>query len=110
MYLTLKKISSSEYRLDPTPESIALCDYFIANAISDGINADLYLNSGEVFIDGVEVEGMTISVVDGKFDPRIAQWWPYNAQYDNFFSATFEIYVEDYGGVPKGTFRVWDDD
>lgn len=112
MHLNLEKISSSEYRLDPTPESIALCDYFITNAAFDGIAAyDLFLKPGSLYIDGIEVQTLSAygtpntMILSTNFS-----WWPYHERYDDFFNMVFEVFLYDDTTFPKGTFRVVNDD
>lgn len=110
MHLNLQKISNSEYRLDPTPESIALCDYFVANAVYDGtIGYELVLNPGNLYIDGIEVQSLSTDGNDSGIIATDSYWYPYHERYDDFFLSRFEIYFED-SGFPKGTFRVFDDD
>ena len=111
IHLNLQKISDSEYRLDPTPESIALCDYFIANAAFDGAAGyELFLNPGDLYIDGIEIQGISAIGYAGGVISTASYWFPYHERYDDFFVTVFEVFWEDRGMVPKGTFRVFDDD
>lgn len=111
MHLNLQKISNSEYRLDPTPESIALCDFFIANAVFDGnIGYELFLNPGDLYIDGIEVQSLSTNGNDSGIIATDFYWWPYHERYDDFLTAIFEVFLDDRGIFPKGTFRVYDDD
>lgn len=109
MYLNLQKISNKEYRLDPTPESIAFCDYFVANAVFDGVSAwELPLNPGELYIDDIEVLSISAYDNEGVISTHF-DWGPYHGRYDNFFYPLFEVFIGDSGTFPKGTFRVYDD-
>lgn len=111
IHLNLKKISNEEYRCDPTPESMAFCDYFIANAVFDGMAAYwLFLNPGDLYIDDIEVQ--TVSAIGGRngIITLDSSWWPYHERYDDFFTGKFEIYWEDSEPFTKGTFRVYDDE
>ena len=111
MHLNLKKISDSEYRLDPTPESIALCDYFVANAVFDGVMGyELFLNPGNLYIDGIEVQIISANGNGSGIIGTDSQWWPYHERYDDFFMLMFRISFEDEGSFPKGTFIVFDDE
>ena len=111
MHLNLQKISNSEYRLDPTPESIALCDYFVANAVFDGAAAyELFLNPGDLYIDGIEVQVISTNGNGSGIMTTDSYWFPYHERYDDFLVTVFQMFLEDQGGVPKGTFRVFDDD
>lgn len=81
MNLTLNKISNSEYRLDPNPETIALADYIIENRKFDGIASyDVYFQKGMLTIDGVEVvavaaEGTSTFVSrDSWWSPHLRRW------------------------------------
>lgn len=111
MHLNLQKISNSEYRLDPTPESIALCDYFIANAVFDGTAGyELFLNQGDLYLDGIEVQTLSTYGNGSGIMTTDSYWWPYHERYDDFSTARFEMFLDDRGGYSKGTFRVFDDD
>lgn len=111
MYLNLQKISNSEYRLDPTPESIALCDYFVANAVFNGASHwELELNPGELYIDGIEVQWLDCEGYANGLRSTFGTWNPYHERYDDFIFLAFEIFYEDDYLYPKGTFRVIDDD
>lgn len=111
MHLNLQKISNSEYRLDPTPESISLCDFFIANAVFDGaVGYELFLNSGDLYIDGIEVQSLSTNGNDSGIIATDFYWWPYHERYDDFLTAIFEMFLDDRGIFPKGTIRVYDDD
>lgn len=77
MNLTLNKISNSEYRLDPNPETIALADYIIENRKFDGIASyDVYFQKGMLTIDGVEVECIT-GEGTSTFAPVRSWWYPH---------------------------------
>lgn len=107
MHLNLEKVNDEEYRLDPTPESIALCDYFISNASFDGQTMwSIFLNPGELYIDGIEV--MNIYSPDGLYGNK-TYWEPYSEVYDDFMTPVFEMYKQN-SSHPKGTLRVFDDD
>lgn len=110
IHINLVKISSDEYRADPTPESIALCDYFKKNAVFDGSAGwELNLNPGELYIDGIEVQNLSCMGTAGKdFDPSGAWWYPYHNRYDSFSGLFFSIYFAD-NLYPKGTFAVFND-
>jgi hypothetical protein len=96
--------------LDPTPESIALCDYFIANAVFDGTAAyELFLNPGDLYIDGIEVQSISANGTYGKITTD-SYWFPYHERYDDFLITVFQVFWEDRATFPKGTFRVFDDD
>ena len=89
MYLNLKKISNTEYRLDPTPESIALCDYFIENAEFEGVmNWELNIEPGHLYIDDVEVTYLRVmGYADKVFHTRDSGWYPHNSKYDFFLKS-----------------------
>lgn len=77
MNLTLNKISNSEYRLDPNPETIALVDYIIENRKFDGMQSyDVPLSKGMLTIDGVEVENISAPGTS-TFVSRNSWWSPY---------------------------------
>ena len=110
IHINLEKISNEEYRADPTPESIAFCDYFKKNAVFDGTAACILdLERGQLYIDDIEVVRVsnwgsaTELLNDG------AYWEPYHSRYDNFWSPVFHIQFEERGLYPKGTFVAWDD-
>lgn len=109
IYLNLEKVSSSEYRLDPTPESIALCDYLNENLVWNGI-ADWEINfkPGQLFIDGLEVQSISIS---GNAEIKFtnAWWYPYHSRYDEWWYLTFSIFLND-EIKPKGTMLAYNDD
>lgn len=110
LYLNLELESSGSYILNPTPDSIAFCDYFINNATFDGgMNWVLELKPGELYIDGIEVSTVSIAGSSETFIPD-ASWSPYHEIYDDFMYPWFEIYLEDQGSYKKGTFRAFDDD
>lgn len=111
IHINLVKISSDEYRADPTPESIALCDYFKKNAVFDGVVGwYLDLNPGELYIDGIEVQTISCNgTAGGAFTPNSAWWYPFHNRYDGFIDLVFFIYFED-RYYPKGTFRAINDD
>lgn len=46
--------------MDPTPESIAFADYFIQNAVYNGVHYDLYLDENMVYIDGIEQQLISV--------------------------------------------------
>lgn len=110
MYLNLEKVSSEEYRLDPTPESIALCDWLNENLKWNGqADWEIYLESGQLFIDGLEVQGIMMSGTEQKKFYHTAYWYPHHSRYDIWWSLVYEIYLDD-ELYPKGTIRVYDDD
>lgn len=112
IYLNLNEVSSDEYRLDPTPESIAICDYFLQNAVFDGTwYSDLFFGPNELYIDGIEVDMISgIGNSSTGFYAESFGWHPHDTRYDKFPSGVFSIYVTEGGDYPKGTFRVYDDD
>ena len=110
-YLELKKVNDSEYILEPTPESIALCDYIIQNAVYNGIqNYDVSFNPGELYINNCEIE--YINFIGNDFNMN---------EYDGYISP----YINKILGVkwpvpiliiglgrnyPKGYFSMYNDD
>ena len=112
IHINLVKISSDEYRADPTPGSIALCDYFKKNAVFDGAaNWSISLNPGELYIDGIEVHTLDCIGNAGGYLYEQGAWWePHHNRYDNLFALFFCIYFEDHPSFSKGTFRVINDD
>lgn len=111
MYLNLEKVARDEYKLDPTPESIALCDYLNKHLEWNGLaDWECYFKPGELFIDGVEVEYIYFSGSATEKEYRYAFWYPYYSKYDQWGTVGFEIYLDDYAGIPKGTMRAYQDD
>ena len=111
IYINLQKISDEEYRFNPTPESIALCDYFIANAVFDGSSAyELSLNTGDLYIDDIEVKELSTYGDKNGIIGTYSSWWPYHERYDDFLFPIFEICWDDRGSFPKGTFSAYDDE
>lgn len=109
IHLNLQEISNEEYRLDPTPESIALCDYFVANAVFNGASHwELELNPGELYIDGIEVQHLDCEGYADRLGTPFGTWYPCHERYNNSF-LEFEIYYKDDSLYPKGTFRVYND-
>lgn len=112
MHLNLEKVSSEEYRLDPTPESIALCDYLNENLEWNGIaDWEIQLEQGQLFIDGIEVENIYMSGTEQDKFSNNAYWYPHHSRYTTsagWFFTMFEIYLDD-SGYPKGTIRVYND-
>ena len=113
MYLNLEKVSSKEYRLDPTPESIALCDYLNENLEWNGqADWEIYLEQGQLFIDGLEVEGIMMGGNEQLKFYHSAYWYPHHSRYDEssgWWYTMYEIYLDD-ELYPKGTIRVYNDD
>ena len=114
MYLNLQKISNSEYRLDPTPESIALCDWLNENLEWNGIaDWEVYLEPGQLFIDGLEVTNIFMSGTEQEKLYNTAYWYPHHSRYTSsvgWFFTVFEIHLDDKEGYRKGTIRVYNDD
>lgn len=114
MYLNLEKVSSRAYRLDPTPESIALCDYLNENLVWNGAaDWEIYLEQGQLFIDGLEVEVISMSGDGQRKFYHSAYWYPHHSRYDTssgWWYTVYEIYLEDEGIYPKGTIIVYNDD
>lgn len=111
MYLYLTKIDSNTYRLDPTPESIALCDYFLQNGVFDGnMYVELNLQEGMLYIDDVNVTNISICYRsdDGVFYTPDSYWEPSKDYFG--LSAVKEIVLEDNDSGKKGTIIVWNDD
>lgn len=111
MHLNLQKISNSEYRLDPTPESIALCDYFLENLQFDGYASwEMNIEPGLLFIDGIEVSSISFTGdANGVESSGYAYWYPYHERYDNFIFKEFSIDTNK-NSATRGMFRVWNDD
>ena len=112
IHINLEKISNEEYRADPTPGSISFCKYFKNNAVFDGTAAwDLHLKPGELYIDDIEVQSISVMVDSlGDMLSNSAWWHPYHPRYDNFFSLFFHIAFEDGYYGPEGTFVAFNDD
>ena len=112
IHINLVKISSDEYRADPTPESIAFCKYFKNNAVFDGTAAwDLTLKLGELYIDDIEVQRISnLGDSLGNMFGNSAWWYPYHPRYDNFVVLVFHIAFEDGYNGPEGAFVAFNDD
>ena len=107
--LTLEKVSNDEYRLNPTPKTIALADYFNNNAVFNNImHWEVYFRPGELYIDGKEIDAL-FSPDNGTNTQHtaIAEWEFYPGHFGGF--DVTEFYVRD-GMYPKGTLRIWNDD
>ena len=110
MHLNLEKVASYEYRLDPTPESIALCDYLNEHLEWNGMaDWECYFEPGQLFIDGIGVEVIMMSGTEQQKFYRSAYWYSHHSRYDEWWCTTYEIYLDD-ELYPKGTIRVYDDD
>lgn len=110
LYLNLQKISNDEYRLDPTPESIALCDYFLENIKFDGYaNWEMDIEPGLLFIDGIEVSHISFPGYANGIDGSYGYWYPYHERYDDFTWKEFSIDIQK-NSATRGMFRVWNDD
>lgn len=110
MHLNLQKISNSEYRLDPTPESIALCDYILENIQFDGVGGwDMNIEPGLLFIDGIEVTNISFSGSANGVYSGYGYWYPYHERYDDIMFKEFNIDI-DKNSATRGMFRVWRDD
>ena len=109
LHLTLQKVSNDEYRLNPTPETIALADYFNNNAVFDNIIYwAVYFNPGELYIDGKEIDCLlSYTNMTNTQHADIAEWSFYPGHFGGF--DVTEFYVRD-GMYPKGTLRIWNDD
>lgn len=109
LHFNLTKISDEEYRMDPTPESIAFADYFMENAVWDGASTwSLILKPGMVYIDGVEIEWID-KVGGANGVGTYASWAPsYDYDVGRFEAKEFITYDGQY--LPKGTFNVCNDD
>ena len=102
MYLYLTKVNNKTYRLEPTQETIDLCDYILENAVFDGIISwDVQLPEGKLYIDDVNVTWLTAN----KGLTYIHQWNPTKKYFDNF--NTHYIYLD---GINKGLIEVIYDD
>lgn len=101
MYLHLTKVDNKTYSLGPTEETIALCDYFLENAVYDDVYYyDLNLSEGQLYIDDVNVMGL----YRGKNLSHIEQWTPRKNYFSNQI-LSIELYGEN-----KGLIKVIDDD
>lgn len=110
LHLNLQKISNDEYRLDPTPESIALCDYFLENIKFDGYASwEMNIEPGLLFIDGIEVSFVSFPGNANEIDGYYAYWYPYHERYNNFDFLEFSIEMRK-NSATRGMFRVWNDD
>ena len=77
IYFNTTKISNKKYRMAPTPESVAFAKYFRENAVWDGAyNSNLFLESGMLFIDGVEVDCFSVETEDGVTFYGACSWSP----------------------------------
>ena len=113
MYLTLTKVGNEEYRLDPTPESIALCDFLLNNMTKpeNGYAYEYHFSPGQLYINNKEIQGIWSD--EGYFnsihDPLYG-----NAITDpfifGFVAETMVIYWKDGWSYPKGTIRIINDD
>lgn len=81
LHLTLEQVDSDDiktlYRLDPTPETIALADYVLQNKQFDNSQCgfDIYYTSippSSLYINGVEVKEFYIEFYGGEF--HTCQW------------------------------------
>lgn len=110
LHLNLQKISNDEYRLDPTPESIALCDYFLENIKFDGAGGwDVNIEPGLLFIDGVEVSIVSFPGNANGIYADYAYWYPYHERYNDILFLEFSIDTRKNSDT-RGMFRVWNDD
>lgn len=110
--LVIPKINDEEYRLDPTPESIALCDYILNNGVFDKQTSyDVRFNSGDLYIqlegkDIEEVTSMAFYCTDGQ---NISSSYVSLGVYDAGFWE-WDIYLNTDSRYSKGTFiRYYDD-
>lgn len=107
MHLYLTKVNSWLYKLDPTPESIALVDYFLENAIYDGIASyELYLEPNLLYIDDINVTTIIASSFDGTPN-NYDVYWDDSKSY--FMIEIKTICWRDDYIYPKGTILVEDD-
>ena len=105
VYFNLTKISSEEYKMEPTPESIAFADYFIQNAVFNGIHYDLVLDKNMVYINGIEQQIISVNAYGvNNYNCYDCMW---NGTSSGFWCNQFWIIDGEY---PKGTFRSYNDD
>lgn len=105
MHLTLNKINNSYYKLDPTPETIALADYILQNEVFDGIfSFDCAIPPGMLTIDGVEVARFNTESSGSQRGDR-SFWYPF---LDRDFLTNVNILWTT--GSVKGTIEHYDDD
>lgn len=112
IYINLTEVGNRDYRCEPTPDSIAICDYFLQNAVFDGATSwDLHFATNELYIDGMEIRSIVGYGNSNGVDTSENIWWyPHDTKYDKFMVQTSCIYLKEGERCPKGTFRVYDDD
>ena len=102
MYLYLTKVDNKTYRLGPTQETIDLCDYFLENAVYNGVyHYDLYLPEGQLYIDDVNVTSLNSE----RGLTHIDSWNPKKTYFGGF--DMYYIYLD---GINKGLIEVINDD
>lgn len=106
MHLTLNKINNSYYKLDPTPETIALADYILQNEVFDGMSSfDCAIPPGMLTIDGVEVARFNTAFLSGNQRSDSSSWYPFLDR--DFFTNVNILWTT---GSVKGTIEHYDDD
>ena len=108
LYLYTEKQDSSTYRIEPCKETLALVDYFWENAIEGSAEWDLFLPAGSVYIDGWELDVLTVF----KWLPREADFEVYK-NYDGIRMPRGRLYVNDYitanVTIYKGLLEIYDE-
>ena len=110
LYFNLTKINNDEYKMEPTPESIAFADYFNENAVWDGAYGwSLEFEPGTLYIDGVEIQCISKPGGANGIKEDYVDWFPsYDYDVGRFEMRVFNTNLEGY--YPKGTFVVYNDD
>jgi hypothetical protein len=109
MYIQLIEVGYDDYMHEPSPASIALADFFVANAQFDGAmgwNLDL----GEdqlLYIDGVQVTNLSVTGTSNSFFDNDQFYWYPSKNYGGMMAEARSLILS---GNDKGTIRVWDDD
>ena len=113
MYLTLTKVGDEEYRLDPTPESIALCDFLLNNMTKpeNGVDYVYDFSPGQLYINNKEIQSIDSGEDDFNsiHDPLYGNANT-NPRIFGFMIEAMSIYWKDGWSYPKGTIRIFDDD
>jgi hypothetical protein len=109
IYIETQKYGDKEYRLSATTQTIALADYFLKNAVYDGLASyDLSIPSGCIFIDGAEVTRMS-APGDANVTPEFVSYW--HSRSDKYPSGWWEtfIYLSETPEHQKGDILIYND-
>lgn len=113
MHLTLTQVGREEYRIDPTPESIALCNFLLGNMyIHEGGYEYIYIfQPNQLFINDVEIEWVSSDPANfNGSDPTLYGNAMSSGNIFNFIAEVIAFYWKDGWSYPKGTIRIFSDD